>query len=571
MKGYKKILSLLLCIFLLSYLAMPLFTHISAAQVISDPYTSGTINGGPILDASIYGNQQLYPGQTTTIQLVIQNSGVIESMVGYETPTPYPITTSVSIPIKTDDSGSSDGGNVSTDANNTSSGSSTNNSTAAASTDPSSADSDSSDLASLASLLDSGSITTSTETPVLVNDYEVNTGSGVDIAATTALGITAQLSTAGAPLELVSSGYVVGGSLPAGSVSPPFSFTVRVDRSAQPGVYALPLSVTYRYLSGESDLKDAFGGIFSYNNYIEGHVTLYVNVVIEQAFDLVVSVVGTDNMVPGSEGTVTLQVSNVGDIYAQESVVYLMPSLPGAPQDGTSLTSTLVTSGMVQPVESSQYLGTMDPGDVRQLTFKVGVSPDAEAGDYPLSAIVSYTDAWGQQKSSNVEVFGVPVLPEMMFSVDDSPVVIKDGQSDVATLNMTNTGSETAHDAVVMMDALDPFVVSYDTVYLGDVKPGASANATFGISVNPDAVPSTYYVSLEVKYYDDNDDPHVTKTVTQEIIVAPPPTILDTVAKNWPLAAGVGTAALLGLTFVGRGYINGKKPGAKPPQSPEKE
>ena len=575
MMGNKKIMSAVLCLFILSYLAIPLFVHTSIAQTITDPYATGTINGGPIIDASIFGNQHLYPGQTTTIQVVIQNSGVVQSLVGYETPSPYPVTTSVSIPINTDNgqsgsdnsSSGNDGSNVSNNSGNTSSGSKCNSSTGTSGTDPASS-SDSSELAGLSSLLNSGSITTTTETPVLINDYEINTGAGVDIAATTALGVTAQLSTAGTPLELLSSDYVVGGSLPAGSVSPPFTFIVRVDRSAQPGVYALPLSVTYKYLAGESDLKSAFGGILSYNNYVQGHATLYVYVVIEQAFDLVVSVVGTDNMVPGSDGTVTLQVSNVGDIYAEESVVYLMPSLPGPPQDGTSVTSTLVSSGLVQPVQSSQFLGTMDPGDVRLLTFKVAVSPYADAGDYPLSAVVSYTDAWGQQKSSNMEVFGVPVLPEMRFSVDDSPVVIKDGKSDDATLNLTNTGSETAYDAVVMMDALDPFVVSYDTVYLGDVKPGGSANATFGISVNPDAVPSTYYVTLEVKYYDDNDDSHITKTISKAIIVAPPPTILDTVAQNWPLAAGVGLAALLGLTVVGRGYLNGKKPGAKPPGPP---
>ena len=556
MRDHKKIISALLCLIILSYLASSAAVHASLAQSITDPNTVGSIVGGPILDASIFGNQQLYPGQTTTLQVVIQNSGVIESMIGYETPSPYPVTTSVSIPIHTDTGQSGDD-------NNSSAANQSDNSSAAS--DPASSGSD---LSALASLLGSGSVTTTTETPVLINDYELNTESGVDIAATTALGVTAQLSTAGAPLELVSTGYVVGGSLPAGSASPPFTFIVKVDRNAAAGVYSLPISVTYKYLAGASSLKSAFGGILSYNNYVEGHVTLYVNVVIEPAFDLVVSVAGTDNLVPGSDGTVTLQVCNVGDIYAGECVVYLMPSIPGPPQDGTSLTSAAAGPSLVQPIQSSQFLGAIGPGDQRLLTFQVAVSPDALAGDYPMSAVVSYTDAWGQQKSSNTDVFGVPVQPEMMFSVDDSPLVLKDGQSGRALLNFTNNGSETAYDAVAMMNALDPFVVSYDTVYLGDVKPGESVNATFGISVNPDATPSTYYVTLEVKYYDDNDDPHVTKTISKAITVAPPPTILDTAEQNWRLAAGAGLAALAGLAFVARGYLAGKKTGKRPPPPP---
>jgi len=183
---------------------------------------------------------------------------------------------------------------------------------------------------------------------------------------------------------------------------------------------------------------------------------------------------------------------------------------------------------------------------------------------YPLSAVVSYTDASGQM-SSNVEVFGVPVQPEMKFSVDDSPIVIKDGQSGYATLNLTNIGSETANDAVVRMNALDPFVVSYDTAYLGDVKPGEVVNTTFGVKVKADAVPSTYYVTIEVKYYDDNDDPHVTKIISKAITVAPPPTLSDTLMQNWPMVAVVGLVSMLGLAFVGRGYLNGKKPGNRPP------
>jgi hypothetical protein len=568
MTAIRKLPAMLLCIFLL--------LSTVPASALQGPGLPQTINGGPIIDASIFGNRELYPGETTAIQVVIQNSGVLEGLIGYQTPKPYTISETLTLPLN---SGQDDG-----KINNSSSGDTKNQTdpgnnnctdkSPTATPAPAAVSTQSTDLSSLSSLsglsgLSGGVLSTTTQITPLFNDLELNTGAGVDLAATTALGVTATLSTGTAPVEIVSGDCVVGGSLCAGSVSPPFTFILRVDRAARPGVYALPVTVTYKHLADQYDLKSAFGSIESINNYIQDCVTLYVYIVIREAFDLIVTVDSCNNMVPGSDGIVTMKVSNVGGVCAEESVVYLIPSLPGPPQDGSApQTAALIGASLVLPVQSSQFIGRMDPGDERLLNFKVAISPDAEAGTYPLSALVSYTDAWGQQKSSNVETFGVPVLPEMKFSVDDSPIMIKGGQSDSALLNLTNIGSETARDAVVRMNALDPFVVSYDTAYLGDVKPGDNVSTTFGIKVKSDAVPTTYYVTLEVKYYDDNDDPHVTKIIRKAILVAPPPTILDMVVANWPLVAGLGIVAALGLVYAGRRFANGgkKPPRQEPPQ-----
>ena len=545
------------CLLLLLSMAPP-------SMALQGPYFPNTINGGPIIDASILGNRELYPGQTCSIDVVVQNSGVVQSIIGYETPQPYPVTMSLSVPLNTGSDSSVDGGAVN---NSTENG---NNSTQ---TDTSQTTTPSASMASGASYYPNGetgggvySITEQISPPY--DDFELNTGAGVDLAATTALGVTAKLSTAGTPIQIVSGDCIDGGSLPPGSVSPPFTYILRVDRGATPGVYALPVTITYKHLADQYDFKSLLGGSLCYNNYVQDCITTYVYVVVREAFDLVITVDGCENLVPGSDGTVTLKVDNVGGISAAESVVYLIPSYPGLPQDGSvPVTSALLGPSMVLPVQSSQYLGQMGPGDERTLNFKVAVSPDAEAGTYPLSALVSYTDAWGKQKSSNIDTFGVPVQQEMKFDADDTPVIIKCGQSCDALINLTNMGSETARDAVVRMNALDPFVVSYDTVYLGDVKPGGEVNTTFGIKVKSDAVPTTYYVTLEVKYYDSSDDPHVTKIIRKAILVAPPPTIWDTAMANWPLLAGIGFVAILGLYYMARSFLKGKRPGKKPPQA----
>ncbi|BAI62939.1 conserved hypothetical protein [Methanocella paludicola SANAE] len=536
-----KLRTLLLCALLLA-------ATLPRAEALDGPYLPQTIQGGPIIDASIFGNRELYPGQTTPIQVVIQNSGVIQRVEGYDTPSPYPISITLTVPI----TNGSDGEDVEDES-----------ATTTEATAQYMGDGGYPSGYGISALTGVGSYSITESGIPYFDDFSVNANPNTAIAATTALGVTAKLSTTGAPLQLVSGDCVVGGSLPAGSVSPQFTYIVRVDRGAMPGVYALPLTVTYKHLIGEYDFTSAFGSYLTYNNYVQETVTLYVYVVIREAFDLVVTPLDYGNMIPGSDGMVTLKVSNIGGVCAEECVVYLIPSYPGAPQDGDPSASIIVSPSLVLPVQSSQYVGRMDPGDERPVSFKVAVSPDAEAGTYPLSALVSYTDAWGKQKSSNVDTFGVPVQKEMKFDVDEVPIAIKCGQSCEAMMNLTNIGGETAHDAVVRVNALDPFVVSYDTAYLGDVEPGDTVNTTFGIKVKPDAVPTTYYVTMEVKYYDDQDDPHVTKIIRKAIVVSPPPTLMDKVAENWPLVAGVAILALIGILYAARSVL--KRPGRRPP------
>jgi hypothetical protein len=87
-----KLRTLFLCALLLAA-ALP------RAEALDGPYLPQTIQGGPIIDASIFGNRELYPGQTTPIQEVIQNSGVLQQVVGYDTPSPYPISITLTVPL----------------------------------------------------------------------------------------------------------------------------------------------------------------------------------------------------------------------------------------------------------------------------------------------------------------------------------------------------------------------------------------------------------------------------------------------------------------------------------------
>ncbi len=426
----------------------------------------------------------------------------------------------------------------------------------------------------------------------------INTQENVPLEATTALGLVCQLTPGGCPVEVITGDRALVGSLLPGEVGggpsgfgafsyglfQPIQYWIRVNPDAKPGHYLLPLVCTYKQLIDDSEYGSVDGTVLRNKNYAERTEVIMLDIVIMPRFDLVLSNTVCTDMVPGTDGIICMTVSNLGGLAVEHAVAFLMTPTLGAQQDEINYPLNYqllsyqaytreqprpVEQSMLVPVQNSQYLGRMEPGESRTVKFKVSVSDDAEEGRIPDERRGLLQRPWDEQRSSNVETFGVPVEPEMRFDIDPGPVEIKCGRSCVANLTLTNNGTQLARDAIVRMNALDPFTVSYDTMYLGDVAPGTNESTRFGIKVKSDAVPGEYYVTLEVKYYDAQDEPHVTKIIRKAIVVLPPPTLLDTFVENWPLALCLVLLILLGIIYMGYKWLaKRRKPPAAGPAPP---
>lgn len=539
-----------------------------------------------MIEACIYGSREIYPGQTVTLQLLVQNSGYVESYYGYHTPDVLSQSGSASLTA----SGNSLSQKTVFDSsdyqiNAAGLGAGTGSGTGAGAITGS---------ASASSTSGSSSISSSSYSfyrSGYAGDLEINSGADVTLAATTALGISCRLDPGNAPVEIISDELMLLGSLVTGTTSAPVPYLIRVSRDAEPGHYLLPMTITYKRLAEDLDYTSLFGSMYGYNCYIEETCVVNLEIVIMEIFDLVVSDVTVTDMVPGTNGIVSIKVANLGDIPTEDTIVYIQCSSIGPAQDSyyypldyqlmnyqtiSAQQPKPIAQNMLIPTQNSQYLGHMEPGEERIVKFKMSVSEDAEEGDFPVSAVVSYNDPWGVQKSSNVRTFGAHVEPEMRFVTDDSLIEIKCGRSGISNITLENEGSQVARSAIVRMNALDPFTVSYDTMYLGDVAPGENVTTRYGIKVKPDAVPGTYYVTLEVKYYDRQDDPHVTKVIRKPVTVLPPPGWWDLIMENLPLVIGLLLIAAAGAGYLIYKRMKGRKnsPSSapdKPEESPERK
>jgi len=204
------------------------------------------------------------------------------------------------------------------------------------------------------------------------------------------------------------------------------------------------------------------------------------DVTVEDAPTFDLSATTTDLYVD-STGAVTLSVTNTGDQPVRNARAVLHPMEP------------------FSPLSTSASLGTLDPGETATAKFKLEVADRAMAQDYPLEFTVVYEDAYRETVDSDRMTVPVTVGPEMTVDTSGSPTVAA-GSTETIEVTVTNTGEGQMRDAVARINVNTPFETDDDTAYVGDLGPGESATVTFTVSVDGAATPKAYSVDTTVKY-----------------------------------------------------------------------
>ena len=182
-----------------------------------------------------------------------------------------------------------------------------------------------------------------------------------------------------------------------------------------------------------------------------------------------------------STGAVALTVENTGDATARDVRVHLRESPPLA------------------PVSGSASLGDLAPGESASARLRVEVSGRALEERYPLSLVVERDDAFGDPVTTEPLSAGVAVGPERTVETGDAGSVPA-GSTTTVAFEVTNTGAAPMRDAVVRLNADSPFETDDDTAYVGTLEPGESATVRFTVSVDGAATPKSYALDTTVAF-----------------------------------------------------------------------
>ncbi|MCS7144191.1 MAG: S-layer protein [Archaeoglobaceae archaeon] len=164
----------------------------------------------------------------------------------------------------------------------------------------------------------------------------------------------------------------------------------------------------------------------------------------------------------------------------------------------------VVVSSPLSALSSECYIGDVKSGEDFTAFFKLKASSEARATKYPVDLYVKFKTGSDFVESDAIKI-GVEVKPEIEFEVIGTAEIMA-GEEKVIKFAIRNTGSAEIKDATARLIIVSPFTSSDDTAYIGALKPGEIANASFKLSADRDATPKLYALNLEVKYKAENGD-----------------------------------------------------------------
>ena len=317
-----------------------------------------------------------------------------------------------------------------------------------------------------------------------------------DLPSTARL-VTIDLLENGAPIKVKTDAQMLGSILSGTTV--PATFSITINKDAQPGTYTLNANLKYKYLY----YAEQYGTDAMTYTYKDVDELVPLKIKIKENMQLEISNLKTDSMNVGVEGYITMDVKNVGAETGHDTVIRLNRA------DGSAIV----------PTDASSYVGEFAPGDVANVKFKASVSNEGEAKTYPVLVYATYKDTNGKDKKSDTETVGVKVGGKVKFEITSEAGSFRPGQKGNLVITYKNIGDTTAYNAQARISAVKPFTSNDDTAYLGDIAPGESVTGVYKVSVASDATEKDYGVDTEIRYRDILDNSQISDSMKAQVKV----------------------------------------------------
>lgn len=251
--------------------------------------------------------------------------------------------------------------------------------------------------------------------------------------------------------------------------------------------YSLDALVTYRDTAGDRQASEP----------------LRVGVRPEPAQSFTVESVESTLRVDG-EGEVRGVVRNTGDRPAEAVRVTLPTPEPG-----------LVFQTTAYPV------GDLEPGETATFAFGVLVANTTTAGPRSLDVGISYRDALGDRRTTSDEhTAEIEIGPRRdTFTVSPVDATFAVDSEGVLSVDLTNTDDAAVSRVNARIFPTGPVESDDPATFVGDLAPGETVTLRFQLTVTNDAIPKATPVPLTLTYRTESGTPRIEETtVPVEVI-----------------------------------------------------
>jgi len=186
----------------------------------------------------------------------------------------------------------------------------------------------------------------------------------------------------------------------------------------------------------------------------------------------------------GSTGDINITINNKGDGIAKHVSIALELSAPF-----TSITS------------SNRYIGTINPHESRNVSFRVSVSSDAKVKTYKIPIILTYTDDNGTKSNLKTDV-GIQInsKPDISLGLDRIEELAP-GINGKIIISVANEGFVDAKFLKLTLEPTEDYdVLSINEIYIGNLDSDDVETQEFVIKVNDDVDKREIPLRARLKY-----------------------------------------------------------------------
>jgi hypothetical protein len=219
---------------------------------------------------------------------------------------------------------------------------------------------------------------------------------------TTALGIVANLVSNSSQVEVKSGDQVVQALKSGEKTQSPLKFTVKIAKHAPAGEYPLYLNLSYDYQDNvrvDATSLSTEGGAPTLVDYRASYIyqkanqTVPIFINVKEQADFEITSAKADLNAGGKKGPVDVTYKNTGDEPITDAVARMSIFKPFSSTDDQA------------------YIGTLRPGEEKNVTFRIDVDSDATPKEYGINSEIKYTDVNGDTVISESMKIPVNVNP----------------------------------------------------------------------------------------------------------------------------------------------------------------
>ena len=249
-----------------------------------------------------------------------------------------------------------------------------------------------------------------------------------------------------------------------------------IDKNAETTVYHIPMHVIWSDEFEEPTFKNE---ILDFGIRVSGHSK-------EAEIDVLNVTTVPAEIAPGTKASLEIKLENIGYSTLSLLNVRLIAKYPFTPLDS----------------DLEEHINELKPDETITVCFNIAVDSEASSSCYEIPLILEYEDEFGShQKNTSI---GIPVKGNPKVRIQEiilEPGKLTTGTEGLFMIRLINTGTESAEDAKIRISGADE-ILTEEHQFIGEIAPGESETATFGVSVDEEAEIGKHGLKISISYED---------------------------------------------------------------------